>query len=132
MLPSVFPLEAMYVSSYSSLERGILQAFCSPVEHPPSGYLPPTHSPSSLPTPLGPSETGCQKLFSQHCGPFHTTDIMPSLHLVSVTSAYLYSCATLIPLDLLSYASVTVAHMCMAVEGEKGKKTNLSCYKAGF
>lgn len=52
----------------------------------------PLAPPSSLPTPWGSIETGCQKLFSQHCGPFHTTGIVPSFHLIKVTPAYLYLC----------------------------------------
>ena len=46
-------VQAMYISSYSSSEGGILQASRSPAERPPSGYLPPTRSPFIPPSSLG-------------------------------------------------------------------------------
>ena len=115
MLPSVFPLEVFLYRRCTSpvilLQKG---ASCKHPAPPPSVPLQaisrPLAPPSSLLPPWGSSETGRQQLFSQHPGPFHTTGIMPSLHLIKVTPAYLYSCPTLAPLDLLSHTSVTAAH----------------------
>lgn len=110
-----------------------LQLFFIREGHPASILLPCGASPFRLapahplpfipPPPWGSSETGRQQLFSQHPGPFHTTGIMPSLHLIKVTPAYLCSCPTLAPLDLLSHTSVTAAHTHTHVHaGWKNKK----------
>lgn len=127
-----------------------LQLFFFREGHPASIPLPcgaspfrlcPTHSlPFIPPPPWGSSETGRQQLFSQHPGPFHTTGSMPSLHLIKVTPAYLYSCPTLAPLDPLPHTSVTVActhtHTltCVHVAAEKtlhweSRILNHGCFK---
>lgn len=118
-------VQAMYVFSSSS-EGGHPASILLPCGASPF-RLSPAHSlPFIPPPPWGSSETGCQQLFSQHPGPFHTTGIMPSLHLIKVTPAYLYSCPSLAPLDLLSNASVTAAH---TRANSKKKKKKSSCGK---
>lgn len=73
--------QAMYVSSCSSAERCILQASCSPAECPPSGYLTPTHSPSSLPLPWAPVRQDASSCY--HSTLDHFTQLALCHHYIS-------------------------------------------------
>lgn len=76
--------QAMYISICTTSERGILQAFRSPAERPPSGYLPPTGSSSSLPLPgaaLRQDASSCS-----HSTLYHFTQLASCHHYISSVS----------------------------------------------
>lgn len=95
----VFHASNVRLQLFLPRERGILQASPAPLWSIPLQAISRPHrsSSSSLPLPRASRETGRQQLFSEHPGSFHTTGTAPSLHLIIVTPAYLYSCPTLAP-----------------------------------